>query len=199
MTCLLRKLGKLAILGWAASVLTGFTPPAAAEINLNPWFYPKSSSNRAGAPATSDDPPEMGDSGENSTAPNSPYARRPTRVAMSPAQISKQTVYDGNAPANSQSNASNDQSGAPSYQSSGARTGSTSGNATQGRPRMRGQPGNSTSPPSPGLNANQRAGQNGYGRIYGLQASRMQKGNSQSVMAPGGAMSSPAAQGTPSG
>ena len=171
MTRLARNLGKLITLGSILWLLAGLVSPATAEINLNPWFYPKWGTGRATNQANpTDSTSEMSDATVTADGTNGQSGKRPARVAMSTS--AKQTSYDGTAPASYQSGTTGDGSGNPGYQSSGNRNPTTSAGSSQGRPRMAGQ------------NAGQN--QNGYGRIYGLQASRMQVGNSQSVMAPGG-------------
>jgi hypothetical protein len=190
MTCLVQKLGRLAILGSAVIVLLGKPLPTAAEINLNPWFYPNWKSGHPAAATNPDDPPpQMSDAGYDNTAPNAQPARRPAKVAMSQAPTGKQTVYDGSATSNDQANAPTDQPGSPGYQSTGTRNGSNTGSQVQGRPRMSTQPAYSrpASVTTASASTQPPPSQNGYGRVYGLQASRMQVGNSQSVMAPGNA------------
>ncbi len=170
MTRLVRNLGKLVALGSMLWLLAGLASPATAEINLNPWFYPKWGAGRATNQANpTDSTSEMSRCHRHRRGTNGQSGKRPARVAMSTS--AKQTSYDGTAPASYQSGTTGDGSGNPGYQSSGNRNPTTSAGSSQGRPRMAGQ------------NAGQN--QNGYGRIYGLQASRMQVGNSQSVMAPG--------------
>ena len=78
MTCLVQKLGRLAILGSAAIVLLGKPLPTAAEINLNPWFYPNWKSGHPAAATKPDDPPpQMTDAGyENSGLDSQPAPTR---------------------------------------------------------------------------------------------------------------------------
>ncbi len=190
MTCLVQKLGRLAILGSAAIALLGKPLPTAAEINLNPWFYPNWKSGHPAAATNSDDPPpQMSDAGADNAETVSQPARRPAKVAMSQAPTGKQTVYDGSATTTDQANAPTDQPGSPGNQPTGSRNSSNSGSQVQGRPRMSTQPAYSRAAAVMPSSASTQPppSQNGYSRVYGLQASRMQAGNSQSVMAPGNA------------
>ena len=89
MTCLVQKLGRLAILGSAAIVLLGKPLPTAAEINLNPWFYPNWKSGHPAAATNPDDPPpQMSDAGSDNAAPVSQPA--PTRQGCDFASADRQ-------------------------------------------------------------------------------------------------------------
>ena len=81
MTCLVQKLGRLAVLGSAAIVLLGKPLPTAAEINLNPWFYPNWKSGHPAAATNPDDPPpQMSDAGSDNAAPVSQPCADPPRL-----------------------------------------------------------------------------------------------------------------------
>src|SRR5690349_11223473 len=123
MTRLVRNLGKLAALGLLLWLLAFLASPATAEINLNPWFYPKWGAGRGSNQANSSDPSsEIANDGAPADGTSGPSGKRPTRVAMS--TRSKQTANDGTAPASYQSEATGDTSGVPNYQTSGNRNGS---------------------------------------------------------------------------